>query len=145
MRIAVVGFALTGILAVILQLRVRQRNDSVEYHVRGYRETERKVNAPKTFLSDVRDTWRRSRRKKHRSELVRLGYLESRTFPVTNGLTANFAAAVQKVLISKGTNYDFATVAISPTNTVKVTTVKGMMPTEEEIMEEMKSALPTEQ
>src|SRR5688572_30718059 len=132
--------------------------DPVAYHIRQYREAERSLTAPETFLDEVRDTLRKIRSQRigrkgrlheqmseHRAALIRLGYLERGTFVVTNGIPSHFAIGVQKAMMKKGTNYEFFSAASYPnTNVVRVIAVKGMMPSWEEVMEEMKTAVPAE-
>ena len=144
--IAVVALVVAGALVMILW-----RGDPVEYHIREYRKAERKLTAPETFLDEVRDTLRKIRSKglgrkgrlhnemsEHRAELIRLGYLERGTFVVTNRMPSDVAIAVQKAAMKKGTNWEFFSAATyTNTNVVRVIAVKGMMPTWEEILNEM--------
>ena len=46
-----------GIAALVL----RSRGNSVEYHVRAYREAEQGLTVDDTFLDHVRDVWRKLR------------------------------------------------------------------------------------
>jgi hypothetical protein len=144
-----------GLLAVVVIgvggfVVVRPNPDSIEYHIRAYREADRKLTAPETFLDKIRDVWRKLRTKRmgrfarlrnemneHKAELIRLGYLEERTFSMTNRTFLDVATAVQKAVWKRGTNIEFFGTATTNTNTLRVITRKGMMPSWEDVLSEM--------
>ena len=145
-----------GLLAVVVVIGVagfvvlRPDRDSIEYHILAHREADRKLTAPETFLDKIRDVWRklrtqrggrrerlRNEKNEHKAELVRLGYLEERTFSMTNRTFPDVAMAVQKAVWKRGTNIEFFGTATTDTNTLRVITKKGMMPSWEDVLNEM--------
>jgi hypothetical protein len=150
------GFVIALILLPLLFIHPR---NSIEYHLREYRKAERKLTAQETLLDEMVDTLRkirskglggqgrlRSRMREHKTALIRLGYLEEQKFVVTNGLPSEFAAAVQKAVSKKGTNWEFFSAATyTNANAVRVIAVKSQMPTYEEILREMPSTTATKE
>jgi hypothetical protein len=144
--IGVVAAVLIGVGAYVLP----PPRNSVEYHIRAYREAERRLTAKETVIDELRDVWRKIRSKRmgrlgrlrwemmeHKQELVRLGYLEDQTFDVTTGTVTTLMAAVQKAVLKKGTNYEFFSAGTVGTTAVYAITVKGMMPSREEVVTEL--------
>ena len=136
---------------------VQRRGNSIEYHIRAYREAERRLTAKETVIDELKDVWRKVRSKgigrqgrlrlemtEHKHELIRLGYLEDRTFDVTTGSVAELAAAVQRAVLKKGTNYEFFSAGTVGTTAVYAITPRGMMPDPEEVGRELHAGVPTD-
>ena len=140
-----------GIVAVVCW----SRRDSVEYHIRAYREADRKLSGEETFVDELRDVWRkmwsqrmgrkarlRNEMHQHKEDLIRLGYLEERTFGVSNASLSDVMAAAQKAVLKKGTNSEFFSAATLGTSAVRVVAAKGMVPTWDEIAQELEKNPP---
>jgi hypothetical protein len=148
--IAVVGL----LLLIMVFLLAMPRRNSIEYHVRAYREAERRLTAKETVMDEVKDTLRKIRSQRpgrqgrlrndmreHKQELIRLGYLEDRTFDATNVTVAELAAAVQKAFLKNGTNYEFFSAATVGTTAVYAISAKGMMPDWTQVTRELNAAV----
>jgi hypothetical protein len=148
--IAVAGLLLLTVIFLFLM----PRSNSIEYHVRAYREAERRLTAKETVMDEVKDVLRKIRSKRigrqgrlrnemreHKQELIRLGYLEDRTFEATNVTVAELAAAVQKAFLKNGTNYEFFSAATVGTTAVYAISAKGMMPDWNQVTRELNAAV----
>ena len=146
----IIGLVAVVVIGVGGFVVMRPDRDSIEYHLRAYREADRKLTARETFLDELRDVWRKLRTQRvgrlgrlrnemneHKAELIRLGYLEERTFSMTNRTFPDVAMAVQKAVWKRGTNVEFFGTATTDTNTLRVITQKGMMPSWEDVLNEM--------
>ena len=144
--IAVAGLLLLTVIFLFLM----PPSNSIEYHVRAYREAERRLTAKETVMDEVKDVLRKIRSKRigrqgrlrnemreHKQELIRLGYLEDRTFEATNVTVAELAAAVQKAFLKNGTNYEFFSAATVGTTAVYAISAKGMMPDWNQVTREL--------
>ena len=78
--------------------------------------------------------------REHKQELVRLGYLEDKTFEATNATVGELAAAVQKAFLKKGTNYEFFSAATVGSTAVYAISARGMMPDWNEVNRELSAA-----
>lgn len=148
--IAVAGLLLLTVIFLFLM----PRSNSIEYHVRAYRGAERRLTAKETVMDEVKDVLRKIRSKRigrqgrlrnemreHKQELIRLGYLEDRTFEATNVTVAELAAAVQKAFLKNGTNYEFFSAATVGTTAVYAISAKGMMPDWNQVTRELNAAV----
>jgi hypothetical protein len=146
----IMGLLTVLVIGAGVYVVTRPNQDSIEYHIRAYKEADRRLTAPGTFLDEVRDVWRKLRTQRigrkgrlrnemneHKEELIRLGYLEERTFSMTNRTFHEVAVAVQKAVWKRGTNLEFFGTATTETNTLRVMTVKGMMPSWDDVLNEM--------
>ena len=131
------------------------QRSSVEYHIRAYREADRKLTGEETFVDELRDVWRkmwsqgmgrkarlRNEMHQHKEDLIRLGYLEERTFGVTNASLLDVMAAAQRAVLKRGTNTEFFSAATLGTNAVRVVAAKGTMPTWDDIAQELERTAP---
>ena len=115
------------------------------------------MSGEETFVDELRDVWRkmwsqgmgrkarlRNEMHQHKEDLIRLGYLEERTFGVTNASLLDVMAAAQKTVLKKGTNSEFFSAATVGTNAVRVVAAKGTMPTWDDITQELEKNPPKE-
>jgi hypothetical protein len=131
------------------------RRDSIAYHIKGYKTAERRLYRTETFMDRAVMAWIQEVQREdpyasawndlkyHQQELIRLRYLEERTFVFPNVALSNVGFAVQRAITKKGIKkwviYS-AGMDRERTNGVRVVTLKEHMPTPEEVLREVEAA-----
>jgi hypothetical protein len=136
-----------------MHLAFSSRETPVEYHVRKYKDAARRAGGSNRFMDRMHYGWRlilnepagrwEDNREvdNHERALLGLGYLEEREFIVPGVAVSNIGFAVHRTMLKRGTNWEFFHGRMSGTNGVRIVTVKGKMPTMEEVLGEITSGI----
>jgi hypothetical protein len=146
--IALLAIVVIGVGAFVL---TRTKERTVEWHKQKYWEArERKTWRHsiyrawyRTFGSPDRDyrfldRFVRKGLDTHERQLIRLGYLEERTFTASNVHLSEFQYAAH--IAARNTNFEFYSVRRIATNVFRVVNLKGTLPTMEQVLAELDSA-----
>jgi hypothetical protein len=131
-----IGIALFAVVAVgvLIVVRVRREERSIEWHKQQYV----KAGTGRTWGDQIRELWGRvigkpymgegrlNRMGRHRRALIRLGYLEDRTFIVSN--PSPFTGGANRPKRVRGPEYMYGDPTAQGIDRVRIIGVKEEMP-----------------